>query len=104
MTDLATTLHNFDMANTRRGSHHADGLGRMQDLVDGPIAEILALGEGDRRDAERFRFLRDGYREDDDSHKAWFAAYDVLGGPYTPEHINAEIDAAIAALRGEGEE
>lgn len=43
MSDLAKRLHDFDMANTKRGSHHADGLGRMQDLVAGPIAEALAL-------------------------------------------------------------
>ena len=30
---LAKDMHKFDMANTSRGSHHADGLGRFLDIA-----------------------------------------------------------------------
>ena len=38
---LASQLHAFDYANKKRGSHIADGLNRMQDLVDGPLAGVV---------------------------------------------------------------
>ena len=51
---LARAMHAFDYANRKRGSHIADGLNRMQDLVDGPIAEMLA-----ERDASITQALTD---------------------------------------------
>ena len=45
---LAQRMHDYDCANpNHRGSHIADGLNRMRDLVDGPIAEVMADKDAD---------------------------------------------------------
>lgn len=98
MTALAETMHTFDRENAKnRGSHIADGLNRMQDLVDGPIAEILAAKDAEiaglRADARRYRYLRD---------EAGATMHFVLSERRERDEWDAEIDETISALAGEG--
>ena len=60
------------------------------------IAAIVALGEGDRRDAERYRWLRDENEFEINVTKRIDADTEqVLWG--------SDLDEAIDALRGEGD-
>ena len=85
---LATQLHAFDYANKKRGSHIADGLNRMRDLVGGPLAWVV-------RDAERYRWLRaqEG-RSDGTACVTWNIGHDWIAA-HTVE-LDAAIDQAIA--------
>ena len=70
------------------------------------LRKILALREGDRRDAERYRWLRDS--ADPDSGDVYATRHLQNGwGKWsnTVEQgsgLDAAIDTAIATLRGEG--